>query len=442
MFSRMSAFVFLSLVLPAIALAQNAIVVENQQTGSPPSEWDISGAGDDNIQGYATDISVDQGETVYFKVKTDATDYRLDIYRLGYYNGNGARKVDTIQPSAGLPQIQPDCGFEAATNFLDCGNWDVSASWDVPAGAVSGVYFAKLVREDGTPGESHIVFIVRDDDGGSALLFQTSDTTWQAYNRWGENGVSSGYSLYEPTGDKADKVSYNRPFGTRDYPIEDWVFNAEYPMIRWIERNGYDVSYFTNVDTDRYGAEIQEHAVFMSVGHDEYWSRAMRENVTAARDAGVHLAFFSGNEVYWKVRWEDSTNDPVGNARTLVCYKWPDRTRDPLYGIDNSRVTVMYAVRPVFWPENTTTGVGFRNGGYMNKEGTGTVGQYTVYRTDHWAFAGTGLHDGDRFEYETELAIEVDGALFEWQGGLPVVTGERCTASFKRMYGFLLNSHQ
>ena len=92
-------------------------------------------------------------------------------------------------------------------------------------------------------------------------------------------------------------------------PTEDWLFNAEYPMVRWLERNGYDVSYFTDVDSDRNGAEILEHEAFLSVGHDEYWSAGQRANVEAARDAGVDLAFFSGNEIYWKTRWEPSTAD-------------------------------------------------------------------------------------------------------------------------------------
>ena len=184
----------------------------------------------------------------------------------------------------------------------------MSASWNVPADATSGIYFAKLVREDAA-GSSHVFFIVRDDDGRSDLLFQTSDTTWQAYNRYGGNSLYAG----SPAG-RAYKVSYNRPFTTRGTSEEDWLFNSEYPMVRWLERNGYDVSYFTGVDSDRLGAEIREHKAFLSVGHDEYWSGAQRANVEAARDAGVNLAFFSGNEVFWKTRWEDG-------HRTLVSYK-------------------------------------------------------------------------------------------------------------------------
>ena len=293
----------------------NEITCENRQPGNPPSQWDVSGAGDDGIQGYATDISVDQGQTVNFKVDTASTDYRLDIYRLGYYNGDGARLITTVQPTA-PPDVQPDCLDDALTGLVDCGNWAQSASWAVPAAAVSGVYIAHLVREDGPAEESHVVFIVRDDDGNSDLLVQTDDTTWQAYNRYGGNSLYTG----SPAG-RAYKVSYNRPFTSRGPTPEDWVFNATSPLIRWIERNGYDVSYFTGVDSHRFGAEIQEHDAFISVGHDEYWSAGQRNNVSGARNAGTSLAFFSGNEVFWKTRWENSIDGADTSHRTLVSYK-------------------------------------------------------------------------------------------------------------------------
>ena len=99
------------------------------------------------------------------------------------------------------------------------------------------------------------------------------------------------------------------------------VFNGEYPFIRWLEANGYDVSYFTGVDSDRRGEEILKHRLFLSVGHDEYWSLDQRRHVEHARDAGVHLAFFSGNEVFWKTRWEPSIDGDEAPHRTLVTYK-------------------------------------------------------------------------------------------------------------------------
>uniref|UniRef100_UPI003C715237 N,N-dimethylformamidase beta subunit family domain-containing protein n=1 Tax=Salinimicrobium sp. GXAS 041 TaxID=3400806 RepID=UPI003C715237 len=304
-------------------VGQNPIVLENSRPGNPASEWQINGAGDRSIQGYATEISYNKGETARFKIKTNAAAYSIRIYRLGYYQGLGARFQGNGSVTANLPQAQPPCIMESETGLLDCGNWAVSGSWQIPANAVSGVYIAKLTRQN-NGGASHITFIVRDDASNADLFFQTSDATWQAYNVYGDN--NNGKSLYTGAGGKASKVSYNRPFVTRDGggggdSSEDWLFNAEYPMIRWLEANGYDVSYTTNVDSDRRGHLIKNHKVFLSVGHDEYWSANHRKNVTDARDAGIHLAFFSGNEVYWKTRWEKSIAGAETSYRTLVCYK-------------------------------------------------------------------------------------------------------------------------
>ncbi len=334
----------------------NPVACENTLAGNPASEWDISGAGDPSIQGFATTMSVDQGETVRFKVTTQAPEWRFHVYRLGYYGGAGARRLtpaDGLVPSRPGPQNQPACLADTATALVDCGNWSESASWPVPATAVSGVYLARLVRTD-TGGASHVVFVVRDDDGRADLLFQTSDTTWQAYNRYG------GHSLYVGSwAGRAYKVSYNRPFTNRDYVPVNWLFNAEYPMIRWLEANGYSVSYTTGLDTDRRPALLGTHRVFLSVGHDEYWSAAQRANVEGARAAGVHLAFFSGNEVFWKTRWEPGLGASGEPDRTLVSYKethagekidpdpaWTGTWRDPRFSppADGGR------------PENALTG--------------------------------------------------------------------------------------
>ncbi len=129
-----------------------------------------------------------------------------------------------------------------------------------------------------TGGASHIFFIVRNDASHSDLLFQTSDTTWQAYNDYGGNNLYTGAPGTNPS--RAYKVSYNRPFHTRAFEAESWVFNAEYPMVRWLEANGYDVTYFTGVDAERNAALIQNHKVWMSNGHDEYWSAGRARQYT------------------------------------------------------------------------------------------------------------------------------------------------------------------
>ena len=405
----------------------NKIVAENCKPGNPPEEWDINAAGDPAIQGFATDVSVNLGETVSFKIDTHSPAYRLDIYRMGYYGGMGARKVATIQPSVPLPQAQPPCLIDPVTRLLDCGNWAVSAAWNVPADATSGFYFARLVREDSEPSTwradnsqvrefyyrgtemvdpeeppppqphgygalgfgalanalkepraSHIYFIVRDDEGGSAILFQASDVSAQSYNRYG-GPYASGSNTYGSFVQgqrvpgryvlRAYEVSFNRPLTNREWQTVDQPFHAEYPMVRWLERNGYDVSYFSGVDSARRGEEIKEHRLFLSVGHDEYWSGEQRTHVEGARDAGVNLAFFSGNEVFWKVRYRDSIDGSGTPYRTLVCYKenHSNAKIDPLPNVWTGTWRSSLPYNPEGpQPENALTGQIFTVNGWRN----------------------------------------------------------------------------
>ena len=144
----------------------SVIACENTLPGDPPSDWQVSGAGDPAIQGFATQMSLLPGQTESFKIDTQATSYHIDILRVGYYQGDGARKVvSDMQPTATPPQSQPAClndDSEPPTGLIDCGNWAVSASWTVPSDAVSGLYLAHLVR---------------DDTGGSSLIPLSSATT-------------------------------------------------------------------------------------------------------------------------------------------------------------------------------------------------------------------------------------------------------------------------
>ena len=314
----------------------NPIVCENLKPGD--TDFDITGAGDLSIQGFATDISVTAGQPIDFKIKTDSTNYQIAIYRLGYYNDAGARKVATLGPFT-TAQNQPPCTTDVTTGLADCGNWQVSASWST-TGATTGIYIAKLNRFDPV-GSSHIVFVVRDDARRADVVVQTSDTTWQAYNQYGSGSlycagpVSNAGTVYSCAG-RATKVSYNRPFDTRAHDPQSFLFSTEYPMVRFLEANGYDVKYMTGVDTERRAADLTgalKPKAFLSVGHDEYWSAGQRTAVENARAAGVSLAFFSGNEMYWKTRFEPAVD---GTAyRTLVGYK--DTLRgtklDPMPGV-------------------------------------------------------------------------------------------------------------
>ena len=319
----------------------SVIACENTLPGDPPSDWQVSGAGDRAIQGFATSMSANVGQTLSFKINTLATAYHIDILRIGYYQGNGARKVVSgLQPSASLPQSQPAClNDNAPTGLIDCGNWAVSASWTVPSDAVSGLYVAHLVRDDTSTGNGSLIpFVVRNDVSHSGILFQTDDETWQAYNTYGDNSLYTCLHNCPPGNPKpykgADAVSYDRPWhSAADDDGASWFMYAEYPMIRFLERNGYDVSYTSGVNVSQpgYASIVEQHKVFLTAGHDEYWSGQQRANVTAARDAGVNLAFFSGNEMFWKTRWEPSIDGSDTPNRTLVTYKEThyDATVDP-----------------------------------------------------------------------------------------------------------------
>src|SRR5271166_3645889 len=207
----------------------NSIVSENQLTGTSQNLWDLSGEGQYSgfgltdpttgkqplvtnfIEGFADNMSVNHGQTINFKINTDCKNYRIDIYRLGYYAGNGARLITTIQQSTA--SLQPTPLTIPALGLVDAGNWTITASWAVPATAVSGVYIAHLVRQDSVSGENHITFIVRDDGTKHDIVFQTSDPKWHAYNGWGGPSVYGGAANADG---RAYKVSYNRPFATRD----------------------------------------------------------------------------------------------------------------------------------------------------------------------------------------------------------------------------------
>ena len=353
----------------------SAIACENSKPGSPRSDWDAPI--DPSVEGFSTRQSLKRGEVVEFKIKSDPDVALVDvvIYRLGYYKGMGARKITTISytPSRNQPPCRkirspssdPKVDARNFPAFHDCGNWTVSATWTVPQNATSGVYVAKIIRGDDGNRSNHIYFVVRDIAGISDLLFQTSDTTWQAYNPYplDEERRIAGYSLYRHESairnlPRGYKVSFNRPYFSRTWdPINQRflnqssaygdLFQLEYPMIRFLERNGYNVSYSSGSDTDLRGSYIRRHKVFLSVGHDEYWSGQQRRSVEIAKASGVHLAFFSANEMYWKTRWEaDYKGEP---QRVLVSFKdgadIPDHKIDP-----QPRITTGPWASPAFGP--------------------------------------------------------------------------------------------
>jgi hypothetical protein len=300
----------------------NTIVAENQNPGT--TNWRITNQASTQIAGYASATSVNQGGSIDFKVSLATPgQFTIDVYRLGYYGGSGGTLKQSIGPLNGI--TQPDCTItDTTTNLIEC-NWSTSYTLSIPTSWVSGLYIAKLT-DSGSGTQSQIWFVVRNDSSTSDLLFQSSFNTFLAYNDTG------GYSLYgfnSINGQAALKVSYDRPFS--ETTTQSGEFNNiqrwEYNMVRWLESQGYDVTYIANLDIDTNPQVLQKHKVYLSVGHNEYWSLDQRNAVQQARDAGVNLGFFSANTCYWRVRFENSSTGVPD--RVMVCFKDAATTSEP-----------------------------------------------------------------------------------------------------------------
>ena len=354
---------------PTVTPTSNPIVRENALPGT--SDWQIpkdKGA-TTQIQAYASATSALPGQKLTFYVSTqiEGTRYAISIYRLGWYNGLGGRLMLSQANLAGHSQgywyfQEPNsrlvgcnsCHVDRKTGLVEA-NWQPSYTLTVPLDWTTGVYLAKFVDAYGF--QTYAPFDLRGDSH-SLYIAVTSDTTYAAYNDWG------GYSLYRAyaspeIGGRGVKVSFDRPYTHGNG--SGFVFDFEIVTIRWLEREGYDVSYMSSVDLHKDPSQLLQHRAYLSLGHDEYWTKEMRDGVERARDAGVGLAFLGANASYWQIRFEpDSAGTP---DRTIVCYKvitgYHDLARDPLYGKDNTRVTAQWRDPVLNRPENALIGIMF-----------------------------------------------------------------------------------
>src|SRR5262245_3296401 len=262
------------------------------------------------IEGYCSRASVRHKETIEFFVSTNpASEFRIEIFRLGYYGGEGGRKITELGPFKGSIQPDPEIG---PNRLREC-KWDACAALTIPADWVSGVYVGKLTAErEGL--QSYVIFIVRDDRRADFIL-QCSDTTWQSYNRW-----PSQFSLYDDGkntwywGPGVD-ISFDRPYGKYcqilDAPLSTGsgeFFLWEFPMVYWLEQQGYDVTYISNLDVHAEPRTLRRAKGFISIGHDEYYSIEMFNHFLGAINEGLNIAFFSGNVCCGRI-------DPRPNSR-------------------------------------------------------------------------------------------------------------------------------
>jgi hypothetical protein len=342
---------------------------ENSLPGDP--HWAIRHLGAEHeIEGYAGTASVPRGQSFPLLVSTTSRAFRVTAFRLGWYGGDGARRVWASAAIRGRAQRRPAVTGATST---------VRTEWDpvleVPTDDwPEGAYVLRLDADSG--GQRYVPVIVRSADAKGRVVLRHAVQTWQAYNTWG------GYDLYKgPSGAYAHRsraVSLDRPY---DLNGADMLLTYERNAVKLAESLGLPLAYVTDTDIAADPRLLDGAAAVISMGHDEYWTPAERAHVTAARDAGVNLAFLGANAMFRRTRLE-------GGGRRVVCYK-TDYPSDPMYGKDDAAVTSDWRDGPRPDPESSLIGTIY--------EGYPANAAYVVASADSWVFKGTGVRDGASF---------------------------------------------
>ena len=369
------------------------VVAENKRPGT--TGWQITeppGVG--MIDGYASAVQATPGQHVTLFVSTDAATFRVSAFRMGYYGGAGARLVWRSSTARGA--LQPPCPLTPGINMVEC-SWSPSMQFTVSSDWVQGDYLLKLVGSGGQ--QSYVPLTVWDPSSHATYLVQNSVLTWQAWNTYG------GYDLYGggPSGatptfdDRSRVVSFDRPYAVDDGAAD--FLGEEYPLVRFVEQHGLDVTYDTDIVTGERPSVVTNHKVFLSLGHDEQWSLEMRNAAIDALARGVNLVFFGASPVLRKVRLQPS---PLGPNREMVNYR--DPPDDPLYASDPAQVSQNQWIQPpANWPPSELVGSSYL--------GYGIDVPLVVTDPSSWLYEGTHLSEGS----------ELDGVIrADFNGYVPV----------------------
>ncbi len=348
-------------------------VAENSLPGDP--HWWIRKTGaPDAVMGYASQASVLPGQLVRLYVSTTSREFRVRAFRMGWYGGDLARQVWESGPVRA--HRQRAAALTAETNTVHA-DWGVSLTVHT-AGWPAGCYLLRLDAHSGA--QRYVPLTVRSARTAGRAVLKNCVATWQAYNTWG------GYDLYKgPDGSYASRalaVSMDRPYDEQGaYLFEVY----ERKLINLAERMGLPLAYLTSMDIAADPHALDGASALVSLGHDEYWSPPERAHVTAARDAGVNLAFLGANAMFRKTRL---ARTPLGRDRLVICYK-TSYQQDPMYGVDNALVTKDWREPPDPDPESAVIGTLY--------EGYPTVADYVVAQPGAWMLAGTGARQGTSF---------------------------------------------
>ena len=350
-------------------------VAENQKPGTPGWQARRLGA-PDAIEGFTDRVSVLSGQPFRLFVSATSPWWRVEAYRMGWYHGAQARRVWASGRVRG--RRQPGPVISAGTNMVRA-PWRPSLTVQT-SGWPAGSYLLRLSAASGV--QRFVPVTVRSASTAGAVVLIDDVTTWQAYNLWG------GYDLYTGPGgfaDRAREVTFDRPYDANTYDNgAEWFMSFDQPAIALAEKIGVPLAYETDVDLDQDPGLLRGARAVISLGHDEYYSAAMRDRLMASRDAGVNIAFLGANAIFRHIRFGSS---PLGADRVVICYKVA--SEDPLFGVDNSATTQDWRDPPDPRPESVLTG-GFY-------ECNPVSDPYVVYDPANWIFAGTVARKGETF---------------------------------------------
>jgi hypothetical protein len=354
------------------------------------------------IAGYTDQLSCVSGDLLGFHISTNGERFSFTIDRLGL-------ETTRVTEQEQLPTHESPIPDRASSE--GCG-WPLSFYYDIPSDWPTGYYEVTLTAEDNesNTATSTMFFVVRSQNPGesSKILLQLCTNTYNAYTNWGGHSL---YSYHDRDGLQGHRVSFNRP-------LDSQFHNWELPFVQWVESEGIAIDYAVNSDLEFHPELLGHYRLVLSVGHDEYWSSPMRDNLEQFIADGGNVAFFSGNTCCWQVRSEEE-------GRALTCWKQA-YVLDPFFRVEDHRLlSTLWSHHLVDRPENELTGVGFLWGGYHRSHGQFMDGpaSYEVHRPEHWIFEGTNLTRGDRFGgSDTIVGYECDGCEFTLVDGLPTPT--------------------
>lgn len=385
------------------------------------------------IEGFASKTSINKGESIHFYINTNSEFLSLSIFRMGWYEGKGAIQINNSITLKGNQQSIPLPNED--TGLIIC-TWNNPFELKTDTNWTTGVYLAKLEEQEYKK-QSYIIFVIRDDEASADILFQLPVTTYQAYNYWGgkclyNHGSGSLENWGAISGDKAKKVSFDRPYAKSNNPkaaygmgAGDFLTNTrpvtshnypissagwDYNMVRWLEKNDYNVKYCTNIDIHINPKIYSKIKIFLSNGHDEYWSYEMRKNLTDARDTGTNLTFFSSNTMYWQIRLEDNQLTKQEN-RIIVCYK--EKHLDP---IQSEKSTINFEDIPELGSQAKLIGVQY----YADP----VLGDIQISNPDHWIFKNSGVKKGTKLK--GLLGYEIDGVSKDSPDNITILASTKC----------------